>query len=77
MHKPYNQLLDEAREISEKKDSIWFTEHHFNHEGMESCKSNDGCCKNKKNQNRQACNVITFHNPIRASRRYSFFRSIV
>ena len=36
------QLLDEAREITEYCDqnnwnSIWYTEHHFNHEGMESC----------------------------------------
>ena len=41
-HKPFNQLLEEAREISvfcdeNNWDSIWFTEHHFNHEGMESC----------------------------------------
>ena len=40
--KPYTQLLDEAREITEYCDqnnwnSIWYTEHHFNHEGMESC----------------------------------------
>ena len=40
--KPFNQLLEEAREISvfcdeNNWDSIWFTEHHFNHEGMESC----------------------------------------
>ncbi len=39
-HKPYHQLLDETKEISEycdqnKWNSIWFTEHHFNHEGME------------------------------------------
>ena len=41
-HKPYHQLLDETKEITEYCDknnwnSIWFTEHHFNHEGMESC----------------------------------------
>ena len=40
-HKPYHELLDETREITEycdqsKWDSIWYTEHHFNHEGMES-----------------------------------------
>ena len=40
--KPYKQILDEARDIAvycDKKnwDSIWFTEHHFNHEGMEAC----------------------------------------
>ena len=40
-HKPYNHLLNETREITEycdqsNWDSIWYTEHHFNHEGMES-----------------------------------------
>ena len=40
--KPYAEILDEARDISVYCDknnwnSIWFTEHHFNHEGMESC----------------------------------------
>ena len=38
--KPYSELLDEARDIAVYCDknnwnSIWFTEHHFNHEGME------------------------------------------
>ena len=41
-HKPYYELLDETKEITEycdqnDWDSIWYTEHHFNHEGMESC----------------------------------------
>ena len=41
-HKPYSQLLDETKEITtycdqNNWDSIWYTEHHFNHEGMESC----------------------------------------
>ncbi len=40
--KPYTQILEEAREITtycdqNNWDSIWYTEHHFNHEGMESC----------------------------------------
>ena len=74
-HKPYNQLLDEAREISifcdqNNWDSIWFTEHHFNHEGMESCTNPlmmgaDVAARTKKIKIGQACNVITFHNPIR------------
>ena len=74
-HKPYNQLLDEAREISifcdeNNWDSIWFTEHHFNHEGMESCTNplmmgTDVAARTKKIKIGQACNVITFHNPIR------------
>ena len=74
-HKPYNQLLDEAREISifcdeNNWDSIWFTEHHFNHEGMESCTNPlmmgaDVAARTKNIKIGQACNVITFHNPIR------------
>ena len=38
--KKYTQILEEIREISvycdqNNWDSIWFTEHHFSHEGME------------------------------------------
>ena len=41
-HKPYNVLIDEVREIAmhcdqSGWDSIWFTEHHLNHEGMDAC----------------------------------------
>ena len=37
-----HNYLDETKEITEycdknDWDSIWYTEHHFNHEGMESC----------------------------------------
>ena len=39
--KPYAEILNDARDIAIYCDknnwnSIWFTEHHFNHEGMES-----------------------------------------
>ncbi|MDC2979638.1 LLM class flavin-dependent oxidoreductase [Pelagibacteraceae bacterium] len=81
-HKPYNQLLDEAREISifcdeNNWDSIWFTEHHFNHEGMESCTNplmmgTDIAARTKKIKIGQACNVITFHNPIRLAEDIAF-----
>ena len=81
-HKPYNQLLDEAREISifcdeNNWDSIWFTEHHFNHEGMESCTNplmmgTDVAARTKKIKIGQACNVITFHNPIRLEEDIAF-----
>jgi len=74
-NKPYTQLLDEAREITEYCDqnnwnSIWYTEHHFNHEGMESCTNPlmmcaDAAARTKNIRLGQACNVITFHNPIR------------
>ena len=73
--KPYLQVLEEAREITTYCDqnnwnSIWYTEHHFNHEGMETCPnpllmSADAAARTKKIRIGQACNVITFHNPIR------------
>ena len=74
-HKPYHELLDETREITEycdqnKWNSIWYTEHHFNHEGMESLTNPlmmgvDAAARTKDIRIGQACNVITFHNPIR------------
>ena len=50
--------------------SIWYTEHHFNHEGMETCPnpllmSSDAAARTNQIRIGQACNVITFHNPIR------------
>ena len=73
--KPYSQIIDETREITEYCDqknwnSIWYTEHHFNHEGMETCPnpllmSSDAAARTNQIRIGQACNVITFHNPIR------------
>ena len=73
--KPYAELLDEARDISVYCDknnwnSVWFTEHHFNHEGMESCPNplvigTDIAARTKNIRIGQAANIITFHNPIR------------
>ena len=73
--KAYSEILEEAREITKYCDennwnSIWYTEHHFNHEGMESCPnpllmSTDAAARTKQIRIGQACNVITFHNPIR------------
>ena len=73
--KPYSNLLDETREITTYCDknnwnSIWYTEHHFNHEGMEACTNplmmgTDAAARTNKIRIGQACNVITFHNPIR------------
>ena len=73
--KPYTQILDEARDIAvycdkHSWDSIWFTEHHLNHEGMESCANplmmgTDIAARTNKIRIGQACNVITFWNPIR------------
>ena len=73
--KSYSQILEEARDITTYCDqnnwnSIWYTEHHFNHEGMESCPNpllmcSDAAARTKQIRIGQACSVITFHNPIR------------
>jgi len=73
--KPYSEILDNARDIADYCDknnwnSIWFTEHHFNHEGMESCPNplmigTDIAARTKNIRIGQAANIITFHNPIR------------
>ena len=73
--KPYTEILDNARDIADYCDknnwnSIWFTEHHFNHEGMESCPNplmlgTDIAARTKNIRIGQAANIITFHNPIR------------
>jgi len=73
--KPYTEILSNARDIATYCDknnwnSIWFTEHHFNHEGMESCPNplmlgTDIAARTKNIRIGQAANIITFHNPIR------------
>jgi alkanesulfonate monooxygenase SsuD/methylene tetrahydromethanopterin reductase-like flavin-dependent oxidoreductase (luciferase family) len=73
--KPYTEILDNVRDIADYCDknnwnSIWFTEHHFNHEGMESSPNplmicTDVAARTKQIRLGQACNVITFWNPIR------------
>ena len=73
--KPYTEILDNARDIAVYCDknnwnSIWFTEHHFNHEGMEAQPNplmmcTDVAARTKQIRLGQACNVITFWNPIR------------
>ena len=75
--KTYNQLLEEIREIASycdqnDWDSIWFTEHHFSHEGMEICPnpillSSDIAARTKNIRIGQAASIITFWNPIRAA----------
>jgi len=75
--KTYNQILEEIREIAvycdqNDWDSIWFTEHHFSHEGMEICPnpillSSDIAARTKNIRIGQAASIITFWNPIRAA----------
>lgn len=76
-HKPYTQLLDEVRDIASycdqaNWDSIWFTEHHLNHEGMDACPnplmmSADIAARTQNIRIGQAANIITFWNPLRAA----------
>ena len=73
--KPYTEILSNAQDIALYCDknnwnSIWFTEHHFNHEGMEACPNplmmcTDIAARTKQIRLGQACNTITFWNPIR------------
>mgnify|MGYP000610256612 CR=1 FL=1 len=73
--KPFSEVLNEAKDITTYCDqnnwnSIWFTEHHFNHEGMECCANplmlgTDAAARTKNIRIGQAANIITFHNPIR------------
>lgn len=76
-HKPYHVILDETREIASYCDqagwdSIWFTEHHLNHEGMDACPnplmfSVDIAARTKQIRLGQAANIIPFWNPIRVA----------
>ena len=76
-NKPYIQVLNEIRDIAdycEKKewDSIWFTEHHFSHEGMEICPnplmlSTDIAARTKRIRIGQAATIVTFWNPLRVA----------
>ncbi len=76
-HKPYTQLLDEVREIATHCDksgwgSIWFTEHHLSHEGMEACPNAlmlgaDIAARTKRIRLGQAANIITFWDPLRVA----------
>jgi len=75
--KQYNQILKEIRDIAIYCDknnwyTIWFSEHHFSHEGMEICPnplmlSADIAARTKNIRIGQAASVITFWNPIRVA----------
>jgi len=76
-HKPYDVLIDEVREIGihcdgAGWDSIWFTEHHLNHEGMDACPNPlmfgaDIAARTKQIRIGQAANIIPFWNPLRVA----------
>ena len=75
--KSYSEILGEIREIAtycdeNDWDSIWFTEHHFSHEGLEICPnplmiSADIAARTKNIRIGQAATIVTFWNPIRVA----------
>src|SRR5687768_1182944 len=73
--KPYQQVLNETIELAQYLDaedwqSIWFTEHHFGHEGFEVCPnpvmmSAWTAAHTQNIRIGQAANIITFWHPLR------------
>jgi alkanesulfonate monooxygenase SsuD/methylene tetrahydromethanopterin reductase-like flavin-dependent oxidoreductase (luciferase family) len=73
--KPYGQVLSETVELAQHCDganwhSIWFTEHHFGHEGYEVCPNpvmmgTWVAAHTEKLRIGQAANIITFWHPLR------------
>ncbi len=76
-HEPYTDVINNMRDIAiycdkNNWDSIWYTEHHFNHEGMELCPNAlmigaDIAARTSSIRIGQAANIITFWNPIRVA----------
>ena len=75
LEKPFTRVMEETREIARVCDdarwhSIWFTEHHFGHEGFEVCPnpvmmSADIAAHTRNIRLGQAANIITFWHPLR------------
>jgi alkanesulfonate monooxygenase SsuD/methylene tetrahydromethanopterin reductase-like flavin-dependent oxidoreductase (luciferase family) len=73
--KPYRDVLNQTVELAQYLDShdwesIWFTEHHFGHEGFEVCPnpvmmSTWAAAHTRKLRIGQAANIITFWHPLR------------
>jgi alkanesulfonate monooxygenase SsuD/methylene tetrahydromethanopterin reductase-like flavin-dependent oxidoreductase (luciferase family) len=71
---PYGQVLANGREIAKYCDetgweSLWTTEHHFGHEGLEVCPnpilmSADLAARTQRLRIGQAANIITFRHPV-------------
>lgn len=74
-YEEFDKVLDEAREVAvycdeNGYDSIWYTEHHFGHEGNELIPNPlmmgaDIAARTKNIRIGQAANVITFWHPLR------------
>jgi alkanesulfonate monooxygenase SsuD/methylene tetrahydromethanopterin reductase-like flavin-dependent oxidoreductase (luciferase family) len=71
----YNKLMDEAREFAVAADragfwSIWYTEHHFGHEGQELTPNPvlmgvDIAARTSRIRIGQAASIVTFWHPLR------------
>jgi alkanesulfonate monooxygenase SsuD/methylene tetrahydromethanopterin reductase-like flavin-dependent oxidoreductase (luciferase family) len=74
-HRPYQELVNDARDIAQYCDktgwdSIWMTEHHINHEGMDACPNAlmmcaDIAARTEQIRVGQAASIIPFWNPLR------------
>ena len=74
LRKPFQQVVAEGRQIAGYCDrtgwhSIWTTEHHFGHEGLEVCPNPVLMCADlaahtERIRVGQAANIITFRHPI-------------
>ena len=72
--KPFHEVVNEGREIAQYCDqngweSIWTTEHHFGHEGLEVCPNPvlmcvDLAAHTERIRLGQAANIITFRHPV-------------
>lgn len=77
LKKPFRQVVEETRDLAryldgEDWESIWFTEHHFGHEGYEVCPnplmmSCDISAHTDRIRIGQAANIVTFWNPVRVA----------
>ena len=77
LKKPFRQVVEETRDLARYLDredwhSIWFTEHHFGHEGFEVCPnpvmmSCDISAHTERLRIGQAANIVTFWNPLRVA----------
>lgn len=74
LERPYTDVIRHGREIAKYCDrhgwdSIWTTEHHFGHEGLEVCPnpvlmSADLAARTERLRIGQAANIITFRHPV-------------
>lgn len=75
LEKPFTRVVEDTRELARYLDrngwdSIWFTEHHFGHEGFEVCPnpvlmSCDIAARTENIRIGQAANIVTYWHPLR------------